>query len=111
MHRIGYLLSDSFQGMALATQAAFEYPNFVAKDDFYVVAKYSESGDDVRSSFGASIGTLALGPRSLAQAWIVAGSRAVLGNVRRSSSTLTLASTHSRAAIAALPSSSPAKEA
>ena len=73
MHRIGYLLADGFQGMALATQAAFEYANFVAKDDFYVVENYSELGGEVRSSFGASIGTRALGPRSLAQTWIVAG--------------------------------------
>ena len=37
MHRIGYLFSDGIQGIALATQAAFEYANFGAKDDFYVV--------------------------------------------------------------------------
>jgi len=73
MHRIGYVLSDGFQGMALATQAAFEYANFVAKDDFYVVENYSESGGEVRSSFGASVGTRALSPHSVAQTWIVAG--------------------------------------
>jgi transcriptional regulator GlxA family with amidase domain len=73
MHRIGYLLSDGFQGMALASQAAFEYANFVAKENFYAVENYSESGGEVRSSFGASIGTRALNARSLAQTWIVAG--------------------------------------
>ena len=73
MHRIGYVLSEGFQGLALATQAAFEYANFVAKDDFYAVENYSASGGEVRSSFGASIYTRALSPRSVAQTWIVAG--------------------------------------
>jgi transcriptional regulator GlxA family with amidase domain len=73
MHRIGYVLSDGFQTMALATQAAFEYANLVAKDDFYAVEFYSEVGGEVRSSFGGSIGTRALSPRSVAQTWIVAG--------------------------------------
>jgi transcriptional regulator GlxA family with amidase domain len=73
MHRIGYVLSDGFQVMALATQAAFEYANFVAKDNFYVVENYSESGGEVRSSLGVAVGTRALSPRSVAQTWIVAG--------------------------------------
>jgi transcriptional regulator GlxA family with amidase domain len=73
MHRIGYVFSDGFQGMALATQAAFEYANFVAKNDFYVVENYSAAGGEVRSSFGASISTRALSPRSVAQTWVVTG--------------------------------------
>jgi transcriptional regulator GlxA family with amidase domain len=73
MHRIGYVLSDGFQVMALATQSAFEYANLVAKDDFYVVENYSESGGEVRSSLGMPVGTRALSPRSVAQTWIVAG--------------------------------------
>ena len=73
MHRIGYVLSDGFQVMALATQAAFEYANLVAKDDFYGVENYSESGGEVRSSLGMSVGTRALSARSVAQTWIVAG--------------------------------------
>ena len=73
MHRIGYVLSDGFQVMALATQAAFEYANFVAKDNFYAVENYSESGGEVRSSLGVAVGTRALSPRSVAQTWIVAG--------------------------------------
>jgi transcriptional regulator GlxA family with amidase domain len=73
MHRIGYVLSDGFQVMALASQAAFEYANLVAKDDFYGVENYSESGGEVRSSLGMSVGTRALSPRSVAQTWIVAG--------------------------------------
>jgi len=73
MHRIGYVLSDGFQVMALATQSAFEYANLVAKEDFYVVENYSESGGEVRSSLGMPVGTRALSPRSAAQTWIVAG--------------------------------------
>jgi transcriptional regulator GlxA family with amidase domain len=73
MHRIGYVLSDGFQVMALATQAAFEYANLVARDDFYAVENYSESGGEVRSSLGMSIGTRALSRSSVAQTWIVAG--------------------------------------
>lgn len=73
MHRIGYLLSDGFQVMALATQAAFEYANLVAKNDFYVVENYSESGSEVCSSLGMSVGTRVLSPRSVAQTWIVVG--------------------------------------
>ena len=73
MHRIGYVLSDGFQLMALASQSAFEYANFTAKNDFYVVENYSESGGEVRSSLGMSVGTRALSSRSVAQTWIVAG--------------------------------------
>jgi transcriptional regulator GlxA family with amidase domain len=73
MHRIGYVLSDGFQIMALATQSTFEYANLVANDDFYVVENYSESGGEVRSSLGMAVGTRALSPRSVAQTWIVAG--------------------------------------
>jgi transcriptional regulator GlxA family with amidase domain len=73
VHRIGYVLVDGFQVMALATQAAFEYANVVAKDDFYVVENYSASGGEVRSSLGMSVGTRALSLRSVAQTWVVAG--------------------------------------
>ncbi len=75
MHRIGYLLSDGFQVMALATQAVFEYANVVAGEDFYAVENYSAAGGEIRSSLGMSVGTRALSPRSVAQTWIVAGVR------------------------------------
>jgi transcriptional regulator GlxA family with amidase domain len=82
MHRIGYVLSDGFQVMALATQSAFEYANLVAKDDFYAVENYSESGGEVRSSLGMSIGTRALSRSSVAQTWIVAGVNDPVGVTR-----------------------------
>jgi transcriptional regulator GlxA family with amidase domain len=73
VHHIGYVLSDGFQVMALATQATFEYANLVAKNDFYAVQNYSAAGGEVRSSLGMPVGTRALSSRSVAQTWIVAG--------------------------------------
>lgn len=73
MHRVGYVLSEGFQVMALATQAAFEYANVVTNEDFYAVTNYSASGGEIRSSLGLSVGTRALSSRSAAQTWIVAG--------------------------------------
>ena len=35
MHRIGYLLSDGFQIMALASQTVFEMANDVSGEAFY----------------------------------------------------------------------------
>jgi transcriptional regulator GlxA family with amidase domain len=73
MHRIGYLLSDGFQVMAISTQAVFEFANVVADRPFYRMASYSEQGGEVRSSLGLGVDTQALGPRSAADTWMVAG--------------------------------------
>jgi transcriptional regulator GlxA family with amidase domain len=73
MHRIGYVLSDGFGLMVLATQSVFEYANLVAKEHFYGVENYSEAGGEVRSSLGVKVGTRAFSPRSVAQTWVVAG--------------------------------------
>jgi transcriptional regulator GlxA family with amidase domain len=73
MHRIGYVLSEGFGVMVLATQSAFEYANLVTKEDFYQVENYSESGGEVRSSLGVLVGTRALSSRSVADTWVVAG--------------------------------------
>jgi transcriptional regulator GlxA family with amidase domain len=73
MHRIGYVLSDGFGVMVMATQSVFEYANLVAKEDFYAVENYSESGGEVRASLGVSVVSRALSPRSAADTWIVAG--------------------------------------
>lgn len=80
MHRVGYLLSDGFQVMALASQTAFEYANVVAKDAFYSIENYSARGGEVRSSLGMAVGTRALNPRSVAQTWVVAGVNDPLAN-------------------------------
>ena len=73
MHRIGYILSDGFGVMVMATQSVFEYANLVAKDDFYRVENYSESGAEVRASLGVSVVSRQLSPRSAADTWVVAG--------------------------------------
>lgn len=63
MHRIGFLISDGFQIMALATQSVFEYANLAAGEPFYVMDNYSVEGGDVRSSLGLSVATRALSGR------------------------------------------------
>ncbi|MCC8404609.1 GlxA family transcriptional regulator [Paraburkholderia sp. MMS20-SJTN17] len=73
MHRIGYLLSDGFQVMTLATQSVFEYANIVAGEAFYSVETFSVAGGDVRSSLGVSVGTRPLGGRAAIDTWIAAG--------------------------------------
>lgn len=44
MHRIGYLLKEGFQVMALGTQTVFEFANVVAREQFYQVSNYSLEG-------------------------------------------------------------------
>ncbi len=60
MHRIGYLLSDDFQVLSLATQTVFEYANIVAEAPFYSIEFFSIAGGIVRSSLGLGIETRAL---------------------------------------------------
>src|SRR6516225_10156836 len=75
MHRIGYLLSDGFQVMAIATQSVFEWANFVAGSPFYAIENYSVEGVEVRSSLGMNVSTLRTPTpaRSRVDTWIVAG--------------------------------------
>lgn len=73
MHRIGYLLQDGFQVMALATQSVFEYANLVAGETFYVVENFSVGGDEVRSSLGLNVTTRQATLRSPVDTWIVTG--------------------------------------
>jgi transcriptional regulator GlxA family with amidase domain len=73
MHRIGYLLSDGFQVMALASQSVFEYANVVAGEAFYSIENFSVAGGEVRSSLGMSVGTRPLGVRAAIDTWIAAG--------------------------------------
>src|SRR5574343_14306 len=73
MHRVGYLLSEGFQVMAISTQAVFEFANLVVGEPFYRVDNYSMAGGEVRSSLGLSIGTRPATPRSQADTWMVAG--------------------------------------
>jgi len=73
MHRIGYLLKDGFQVMALATQSVFEYANMVAGEEFYTVENFSLEGGQTRSSLGMMVSTSQATLESSADTWIVAG--------------------------------------
>jgi transcriptional regulator GlxA family with amidase domain len=73
MHRIGFLLSDGFQVMALAPQAVFEYANVTAGEPFYRLDNFSVEGGEVRSSLGMSVSTRPLQTRCDIHTWIVAG--------------------------------------
>ncbi|WP_426198880.1 GlxA family transcriptional regulator [Pseudomonas sp. DC3200b2] len=73
MHRVGYLLTDGFQVMSLATQAVFEFANMVAGETVYRIQNFSVAGGMVRSSLGMSVDTLPLGSPGLAETWMVTG--------------------------------------
>ncbi|MDH0864447.1 GlxA family transcriptional regulator [Mitsuaria sp. GD03876] len=73
MHRIGYVLNEGFQLLALGTQAAFEYANFVTGQPFYEIACYTPGGGEVRSSMGVSVSARPLTAATRADTWIVAG--------------------------------------
>lgn len=73
MHRIGYVLTDGFQLMALATQTVFEVANAVAGEPFYALSNHTPEGGEVRSSSGLSVMTRPLAPRTQADTWLVLG--------------------------------------
>lgn len=73
MHRIGYLLTDGFQVLSLATQTVFEFANLVAGEPFYSVENYSPAGGLVHSSLGLALETHSLQAPRLADTWIVVG--------------------------------------
>ena len=73
MHRLGYVLSDGFQLLALSTQSVFEFANFVAGEVFYGLSCYSEAGGEVRSSTGVRVVTQPLRSCTEADTWLVAG--------------------------------------
>jgi transcriptional regulator GlxA family with amidase domain len=73
MHRIGYLLSDGFQVMSLASQSVFEYANIATGQAFYSIENFSVEGGVVHSSLGMSVGTRPLGVRTAIDTWIAAG--------------------------------------
>lgn len=73
MHRIGYVLTEGFQLMALATQTVFELANTVAGEPFYALSNYKPEGGEVRSSSGLAVLARALGPGTQADTWIIMG--------------------------------------
>lgn len=90
MHRVGYLMTEGFQIMSLATQAVFEFANIVTGEAVYRIQNFSIQGGTVRSSLGMHIDTLPLGAPGLADTWMVTGTltpltapdEAVLASVR-----------------------------
>ncbi|KJV35737.1 GlxA family transcriptional regulator [Luteibacter yeojuensis] len=73
MHRVGYVLSDSFQMMALGTQAVFEFANQLVGSEYYRVQVYAPGGGPVRSSIGTAVATEALTARTPADTWMIPG--------------------------------------
>jgi len=73
MHRIGYLLADGFQVMALGTQTVFEVANVAAGERFYTVDNFSVAGGEVKSSLGLAVGTRRPGAGDVIDTWMVAG--------------------------------------
>ena len=73
MHRIGYVLDERFQVMALATQSVFEFANLVLGEPFYTQAIFSEQGGLVRSSQQLLVETEALGKPGRADTWFIVG--------------------------------------
>lgn len=72
MHRIGYMLPEGFQVMALATQAVFELANLMVEKPFYEVEAYAMSGT-ARASAGLALQAKPLTAHSRADTWLVAG--------------------------------------
>ncbi|PLP97226.1 GlxA family transcriptional regulator [Cupriavidus pauculus] len=73
MHRVGFLLMDGFQVMALAAQSVFEYANLVAGEPFYRIESYSVAGGPVRSSLGMAVETRPASTRVTIDTWVLAG--------------------------------------
>ncbi|GAI49060.1 unnamed protein product, partial [marine sediment metagenome] len=73
MHRVGYLITEGFQVMSLATQAVFEFANIVAGEMAYKIQNFSIEGGTVRSSLGMYMDTLPLGAPGLADTWMITG--------------------------------------
>ncbi|WP_038908268.1 GlxA family transcriptional regulator [Dickeya oryzae] len=73
MHRIGLIISDHFQMLALSTLTVFEFANHVAEKPFYQPVVYSESGGTVRSSSGIEVDSERLSDETRVDTWLVAG--------------------------------------
>lgn len=71
MHRVGYLLTEGFQILALGTQSVFEFANRVTGEAFYAVEQFSVGGGELRSSLGVAVSTRPAETRSRVDTWIV----------------------------------------
>ncbi|MBN9356514.1 MAG: GlxA family transcriptional regulator [Herbaspirillum huttiense] len=73
MHHIGYLLTEGFQVMGLATQSVFEYANKVVGHDFYRMHNYSVAGGEITSSLGMRVSTTKAAATATIDTWVVCG--------------------------------------
>ncbi len=73
MHRIGFLLMDGFQVMALATLSRIRVRQHGGGEPFYAIDNYSVAGGPVRSSLGMHVETCG---RPRARRWIRGSSSA-----------------------------------
>jgi transcriptional regulator GlxA family with amidase domain len=73
MHRVGLLIADQFQSLALSTLSIFEFANLMLGEPFYQCTVYSESGGQVSSSYGISVSSIALSDDAEADTWLVGG--------------------------------------
>ena len=80
MHRIGYLLTDGFQMLALGTQSVFEFANTVLERPYYTVEQYAMDAGGVRSSMGVTVACKAIGEAERLDTLVVLGVTAPLGN-------------------------------
>ncbi|EKM0532138.1 GlxA family transcriptional regulator [Cronobacter turicensis] len=73
MHKIGFLLAEGFQLLALSTPSVFEFANLVIGEPFYVLETWSEQGGAVRSSAGVTVSSQPLSDVARADTWLVGG--------------------------------------
>ncbi|EOC1316388.1 GlxA family transcriptional regulator [Cronobacter turicensis] len=73
MHKIGFLLAEGFQLLALSTPSVFEFANQVIGEPFYVLETWSEQGGAVRSSAGVTVSSQPLSDVARADTWLVGG--------------------------------------
>ena len=73
MHRIGLIIADHFQMLALSTLTVFEFANRVTEHPFYQPVVYSEHGGIVTSSSGIGVDSAKLTEETQVDSWLVAG--------------------------------------
>lgn len=73
MHRVGLLISEQFQSLALSTLTIFEFANLVLNEPFYHCTVYSESGGEIASSYGINVISQAIGEDTTVDTWLIGG--------------------------------------
>lgn len=73
MHKIGLIIADHFQMLAISTLTVFEFANMATGKAFYQPVVYSEFGGTVRSSSGIGVDSLPLSDDTQVDSWLVAG--------------------------------------